>query len=93
MMKMIKRMPNHIVPVGNHFAISARPLGIPGSATDELKITFLQATQPLPRDIQELIWKEVLYCTTPVPEAPKKCNPSYTISANVLNGIRRLQYE
>lgn len=65
MMKMIKRMPNH-------FAISAKPLGIPGSATDELKITFLQATQPLPRDIQELIWKEVLYCTAPVPEAPKK---------------------
>ena len=87
-------MPNHIIPVGTLFAYASKPLGIPGVATDELKISFLQATAPLPRDIQELIWKEVLYCTVPVeaPPTPEKCSVSYTRLSTFLNRSRKIRY-
>lgn len=47
--------------------------------TDELRIAFFQATQPLCADVQRLIWHELLYCTQPIdpPSAPIKC-PKYS---------------
>jgi len=68
-------MSEYIIPINGLFAHSLYPLGIPGLATDELRIAFLQATAPLCPDVQRKIWEEVLYCTTPVepPPAPKKC--------------------
>ena len=68
-------MSEYIIPINGIFAHSLYPLGIPGLATDELRIAFLQATAPLCPDVQRKIWEEVLYCTTPVepPSAPKKC--------------------
>ena len=47
--------------------------------TDEYRITFLQATQPLCPDVQRIIWEEVLYCTQPIdpPPTPRKC-PVYS---------------
>ena len=50
--------------------------------TDEFRISFLKATEPLCADVQRIIWEEVLYCTQPIepPPAPKKCNISYTRS-------------
>lgn len=71
-------MSTYVIPINDLFARSQQYLGIPGLATDELRIAFLQATNPLCRDVQEIIWKEILYCTVPVepPPAPKKC-PRY----------------
>ena len=68
-------MSEYIIPVNGLFAHSLYPLGIPGLATDELRIAFLQATEPLCPDVQRKIWKEVLYCTTPIepPPTPQKC--------------------
>jgi hypothetical protein len=73
-------MKEFVIPVNNLFIKSSKPLGIPGLATDELRITFLQATAPLCPDVQRKIWEEVLYCTVPVnpPPTPKnKCSVIY----------------
>jgi len=47
--------------------------------TDELRIAFLQSTEPLCPDVQRLIWHEVLHCTQPIdpPATPRKC-PAYS---------------
>ena len=76
-------MTEYVVPIHDLHVHSNRPFnGISGVASDDLRIAFLQATSPLCRDVQELIWKEVLYCTVPVepPPAPKKCSPYYRVS-------------
>ena len=72
-------MSTHIIPLNGLFINSTSHLGIPGSATDELRIAFLQATSPLCPDVQRKIWEEVLYCTEPVtpPPAPQKCSKVY----------------
>mgnify|MGYP003631082372 FL=1 len=77
-------MSNFILPIYNQFVHSSVPLGIPGLATDELRIAFLQATNPLCPDVQRIIWEEVLHCTTPVdtPPTPIKC---HSISYNRLS--------
>ena len=66
-------MTDYTIPIGELFVHSSVPLGIPGLATDELRIAFLQATEPLCPDVQRKIWEEVLYCTTPIepPPAPQ----------------------
>ena len=77
-------MCEYIIPINGLFAHSLYPLGIPGLATDELRIAFLQATDSLCPDVQRKIWEEVIYCTTPIepPPAPKKCRSvSYTRSS------------
>jgi len=68
-------MSEYIIPINGLFAHSLYPLGIPGLATDELRIAFLRATESLCPDVQRKIWEEVLYCTTPIepPPAPQKC--------------------
>ncbi len=76
-------MTEYILPINELFVYSSVPLGIPGLSTDELRIAFLQATAPLCPDVQRIIWKEVLYCTTPItpPATPTKCRSvSYTRS-------------
>lgn len=76
-------MTDYVIPIHNLHVHSDRPFdGIPGVASDDLRIAFLQATSPLCRDVQELIWKEVLYCTVPIepPPARKKCYPYYRVS-------------
>ncbi len=77
-------MSEYVIPINGIFAHSLYPLGIPGLATDELRITFLQATAPLCPDVQRKIWEEVLYCTVPIepPPAPKKkCSITYERSS------------
>lgn len=76
-------MTEYILPINDLFVHSSVPLGIPGLATDDLRITFLQATSPLCPDVQRKIWEEVIYCTKPIepPPAPKKCTVSYTRSS------------
>lgn len=74
-------MTDYVIPIHDLHVHSDRSFdGIPGVASDNLRIAFLQATSPLCRDVQELIWKEVLYCTVPIepPPTPKKCSVSYT---------------
>ena len=68
-------MSEYVIPLNFTFVHSEKPLGIPGLASDELRIAFLQATAPLCPDVQRKIWEEVLYCTVPIepPPAPKKC--------------------
>lgn len=76
-------MTDYVIPIHSLHVHSDRSFdGIPGVASDDLRIAFLQATSPLCRDVQELIWKEVLYCTVPIepPPAPKKCSPYYRVS-------------
>ena len=69
-------MTNYILPINELFVHSSVPLGIPGLATDDLRLAFLQATNPLCPDVQRKIWEEILYCTAPIepPQAPKKCH-------------------
>ena len=77
-------MSEYIIPINGLFCRSLYPLGIPGLATDDLRLAFLQATAPLCPDVQRKIWEEVIYCTAPVepPPAPKKCRSiSYTRSS------------
>ena len=77
-------MSEYIIPINGIFAHSLYPIGIPGLATDELRIAFLQATAPLCPDVQRKIWEEVLYCTVPIepPPAPKKkCSITYERSS------------
>ena len=68
-------MSEYTIPINDLFVRSSVPLGIPGLATDELRIAFIQATSPLCPDVQRKIWEEVLYCTTSIdpPSTPKKC--------------------
>jgi hypothetical protein len=76
-------MTDYVLPIYELFVHSSVPLGIPGLATDDLRIAFLQATSPLCPDVQRKIWEEVIYCTKPIepPPAPKKCRSvSYTRS-------------
>jgi hypothetical protein len=77
-------MTNYILPINELFVHSSVPLGIPGLATDDLRLAFLQATNPLCPDVQRKIWEEVLHCTIPIepPPAPKKC---HSISYNRLS--------
>lgn len=73
-------MENYVIPINDLFVHSSVPLGIPGVASDELRLTFLRATAPLCSDIQRKIWEEVLYCTIPTkpPPTPKKrCSVIY----------------
>lgn len=74
-------MPTHVIPLKGLFVHSNSQLGIPGLATDELRIAFLQATASLCPDVQRKIWEEVIYCTEPIepPPTPQKCSKiSYT---------------
>lgn len=75
-------MKDYVIPIHDLHVHSNKSFnGIPGVASNDFKFAFLQATSPLCRDVQELIWKEILYCTVPIePPAPKKCNISYTRS-------------
>jgi hypothetical protein len=76
-------MSTYVIPIHDLYVHSGKSFdGIPGVASDTLKIAFLQATAPLCRDVQELIWKEILYCTAPIdpPPTPKKCPPYYRVS-------------
>ena len=68
-------MSKHILPINELFVHSSVPLGIPGLATDELRIAFLRATDSLCPDVQRKIWEEVIYCTIPIepPPTPQKC--------------------
>jgi len=68
-------MSEYTIPINDLFVRSSVPLGIPGLATDELRIAFIQATSPLCPDVQRKIWEEVLYCTIPIdpPPTPRKC--------------------
>jgi hypothetical protein len=77
-------MTNYILPINELFVHSSVPLGIPGLATDDLRLAFLQATNPLCPDVQRKIWEEVLHCTIPIepPPAPQKCR---SISYNRLS--------
>jgi hypothetical protein len=77
-------MSEYVIPVNDLFVRSLYPFGIPGLATDELRIAFLQATAPLCPDVQRKIWEEVLYCTIPVnppPTPKKKCSVIYERSS------------
>lgn len=77
-------MSEYVIPINGIFAHSLYPLGIPGLATDELRIAFLQATAPLCPDVQRKIWEEVLYCTVPIEPPPvpkKKCSITYERSS------------
>ncbi len=77
-------MTEYVLPINELFVHSSVPLGIPGLATDDLRLAFLQATAPLCPDVQRKIWEEIIYCTAPVepPPAPKKCRSiSYTRSS------------
>jgi hypothetical protein len=69
-------MSEYVLPLHELFVRSTTPLGISGLATDDLRIAFLQATNPLCPDVQREIWKEIIHCTTPVepPPTPKKCH-------------------
>ena len=40
-------MSEYVIPVNDLFVRSLYPFGIPGLATDELRIAFLQATAPV----------------------------------------------
>lgn len=74
-------MPTHVIPLKDLFVHSKHQLGIPGLATDDLRIAFLQATASLCPDLQRKIWEEVLYCSQPIepPLTPLKCSKiSYT---------------
>ena len=53
-------MSEYTIPINDLFVRSSVPLGIPGLATDELRIAFIQATEPLCPDVQRKIWEEVL---------------------------------
>ncbi len=68
-------MSEYVLPINELFVRSSVPLGISGLATDDLRLAFLQATNPLCPDVQRKIWEEILYCTAPIepPQAPKKC--------------------
>lgn len=80
-------MKDYVIPIHDLHVHSNKSFnGIPGVASNDFKFAFLQATSPLCRDVQELIWKEILYCTVPIepPSAPKKCNSSYTRSRTSL---------
>ena len=68
-------MSEYVLPINELFVHSSVPLGIPGLATDDLRLAFLQATNPLCPDVQRKIWEEILYCTAPIepPPAPIKC--------------------
>jgi hypothetical protein len=80
-------MSEYVIPINNLHVYSKKSFdGIPGVASDDLRIAFLQATNPLCRDVQEIIWKEILYCTVPVepPPAPKKCLVYYKEYTNSL---------
>ena len=68
-------MSEYVLPLHELFVRSTTPLGISGLATDDLRIAFLQATNPLCPDVQRKIWEEVIHCTTPIepPPAPIKC--------------------
>jgi hypothetical protein len=70
-------MTEFTIPINDLFVHSKYPLGIPGVASDNLRIAFLQATASLCPDVQRKIWEEVLYCTVPIepPPAPKKQCP------------------
>ena len=76
-------MTNYILPINELFVHSSVPLGIPGLATDDLRLAFLQATNPLCPDVQRKIWEEVLYCTTPIepPLHPKNAIQFHTIDS------------
>ncbi|ADQ91607.1 hypothetical protein OlV1_231 [Ostreococcus lucimarinus virus 1] len=48
--------------------------------TDEFRITFCQATEPLCSDVQRIIWKKLLYEDIELkpPPTPKKCRIKYS---------------
>ena len=71
------KMTDFVIPINDLFIRSKHSLGIPGVASDNLRIAFLQATAPLCPDVQRIIWEEVLYCTVPIepPPTPKKQCP------------------
>jgi len=55
--------------------------------TDEFRITFCQATEPLCPDIQRIIWKNLLYDNIELkpPPTPQKCRIQYsTVSGSCL---------
>lgn len=48
--------------------------------TDDFRIAFCQATEPLCTDVQRIIWKKLLYDNIELspPSAPKKCRIQYS---------------
>lgn len=55
--------------------------------TDEFRIAFCQATEPLCSDVQRIIWKKLLYENIELysPPTPKKCRIQYSrVSGNFL---------
>ena len=48
--------------------------------TDDFRIAFCQALEPLCQDIQRVIWEKVLYDTIKLepPPAPQKCRIKYS---------------
>lgn len=84
-------MTEYVIPLNYTFVHSGKPLNIPGLASDELRIAFLQATAPLCPDVQRKIWEEVLYCTVPIepPPTPKKC-PSISYARSSMSLPRNM---
>ncbi len=57
-------MSEYTIPINDLFVRSSVPLGIPGLATDELRIAFIQATAPVPRrSTEDLGRSSLLYHT------------------------------
>ena len=57
-------------------------LGIPCSFTDEFRMAFLSAMGTLPRDLQQIIWREICYNSIPkCPAAPMKKSRLISLSS------------
>jgi len=48
--------------------------------TNEFRVTFFRATEPLCPDVQRIIWKNLLYDNIELkpPNAPEKCRIKYS---------------
>ena len=62
--------------------------------TDDFRIAFCQATEPLCSDVQRIIWKKVLYddIILETPSAPKKCSVTYSRTSSVCLPQNPLMY-
>ena len=67
--------------------------------TDDFRIAFCQALEPLCQDIQRVIWEKVLYDTIKLepPPAPQKCRIRYSrvsgssLPHNLIGDIHQFQ--
>ena len=58
---------------------------------DNFRIAFCSATDPLPNDIKQIIYKKALsICTPTAPSAPKKITPSPRLT-RLMNGWKARQ--